>query len=230
MLGNNDVRMTFLKIKDGKIVRRNKEGNDEEYKYVSGYLKGVSKRTANFNGEEVQQWCINLADEEDSSQVYCLQISYGNGVFLSLMNQMVNVPDLPNTRIKITAFLSKDGAYNRASLSYINESGNEIRPDWKYPSEDIPKVEKKYYEEFGKEMTSSLKRDQFTEDLVCEVMSNFPNNAENNNNQGNEADEAPKKEVEVPTSSIPVQKNAKKVEEKPVAEENGGGEDDDLPF
>jgi hypothetical protein len=140
---------------------------------------------------------------------------------------------LENVPIKISAFLSKDGGYNRASVTYVDENGKEVRPDWKYSSDEIPKVEKKYYEEFGKEMTSSLKRDKFTEKLYLEVMSKLPNATNKVQQQIDETaenDEAG--EVEIPKEAIPVKKNpAPKAQQKPAEEpEEEPNTDDDLPF
>jgi hypothetical protein len=56
-LGVNQKK-TYLNINEGKIVKRNSQGEENLLAFIEGYLVGTSKIDREFKRETVPCWCI----------------------------------------------------------------------------------------------------------------------------------------------------------------------------
>lgn len=143
MLGQVQARRkTYLNIREGKVVRRTKEG-EEYYSYVEGRLESIYSHTRSFRGEEVEYWYIDLSDEE-SGELYSIGFPYSSNVFKSIVLSLASAQEYSKIKImpyeaggktKIVAYaggeklnwISKD----MPPLEEIQTGGRTIKDDTK---------------------------------------------------------------------------------------------------
>jgi len=153
-LGNKPSK-TYLNIKEGKIVSRDKEGKELSYDYVEGYLGEITIKEREFKGELVKYWYIDIKDK--SGVVYSLSLSYNSGVAKSLFNSLASATDFSKP-IRIEPYLSGD------FTKVVVYSGGE-RIAWKYP--ELPPLEE--VKVGDKTVKDDSKRMKFITDLVSQI-------------------------------------------------------------
>jgi hypothetical protein len=146
---------TYLNIREGKILSRDKEGKELLYDYVEGTLAEITTKEREFKGEVVKYCYIDLHDR--SGVVYSLGLHYSSGVAKSLFNSLASVEDYSKT-IRIEPYLSGD------FTKVVVYSGG-IKLAWKYP--ELPPVEE--IQVRGKTVKDDSKRMEFFEGLVKQI-------------------------------------------------------------
>lgn len=103
-------RKTYLNIKDGAIVRRNSNGEEERFSFVEGRLQGITQRERNFRGETVVYWYIDLMDE--AGELYSIGSPYGSNTYKSIILQLASFEGLEAVKrgstVKIEPYLKND--------------------------------------------------------------------------------------------------------------------------
>lgn len=169
MLGervSTERRKTYLNIKDGAIVKRTPEGEEERYSYVEGRLEGISRKERTFRGEVVVYWYIDLRDEE-SGELYSLGSFYSSNTFKSIILQLASKDGLESVKngstIRIEPY-SKDG-YDKVQVW-----GEGVKLDW--VTRQLPPIEQATIG--GRTIKDDTKRMAFICSLAQEVQRHLP--------------------------------------------------------
>lgn len=76
-------RKTYLNIKNGAVVKRNENGQEETFSFVEGRLSSIYKKDRTFRGEKVVYWYIDLQDEE--GELFSIGLSYSSNIFKGII-------------------------------------------------------------------------------------------------------------------------------------------------
>lgn len=128
-------RKTYLNIKDGAIVRRTPEGEEERFTYVEGRLEAISQKERTFRGEVVVYWYIDLRDEE-SGELYSLGSSYGSNTFKSIILQLASEKGLESVKNGSTIRIEP---YTKNGYDKVQVWGEGVKLDW--VTNQLPPVE-----------------------------------------------------------------------------------------
>lgn len=138
MLGERittDRRKTYLNIKDGAIVRRTPEGEEERFTYVEGVLEAITQRERTFRGEVVVYWYIDLRDEE-SGELYSLGSSYGSNTFKSIILQLASEDGLESVKNGSTIRIEP---YTKNGYDKVQVWGEGVKLNW--VTKQLPPIE-----------------------------------------------------------------------------------------
>lgn len=114
MLGeriSSNRRKIYLNIKEGAVVKRTPEGEEEKFSFVEGHLENISQKERTFRGETVIYWYIDLRDDE-SKELFSIGFPYGSNTFKSIILQLASEEGLEgakNGRIVRIEPYTKDG-------------------------------------------------------------------------------------------------------------------------
>ena len=129
MLGeriNTDRRKTYLNIKDGAVVKRTPDGEEEKFTYVDGRLEAISQKERTFRGEVVVYWYLDLRDTE-SGELYSLGFPYGSNTFKSIILQLASEDGLESVKNGSTIRIEP---YNRNGFDKVQVWGDGVKLDW----------------------------------------------------------------------------------------------------
>ena len=146
---------TYLNIKEGRIIARNKDGKEEAYDYVEGYLMAIYTRDREFKGETVKYWYIDIEDK--AGNAYSLALHYGSGVAKSIFNSLAS---LDNTLEEIKIQPYQSGEFTKV---IVYSGGKKL--NWKYP--ELPEVKEVKVGE--KVVKDDSERMLFFENIVKEI-------------------------------------------------------------
>lgn len=167
MLGNY-TKKTYIHIsKEGKIVHKDETGRINEYAYVDGILTRIAKRERMYENNKILSIDIDL---RDGDAIYCLNVNLASGMTRGLLNSLCNIEDFAHKMVRISAYLNKNGFLN----SSVSLDGQNIK--WKYPIEEVPKVEK--FVRGSKEFSDDSKCIAWTEERIQEIQSRLVGQAE----------------------------------------------------
>lgn len=149
----------YLNIKEGKIIRRDRTGQETQFTYVEGILAGISKKDREFKGEMVPYWYLDIQDPS-GGDLYSLSIHYSSGVAKSIFNALASAENLGKIRIEVY----QSGDFTKAVVY-----NNGARLSWKYP--ELPPIEE--LKLGGRTVKDDSKRMEFIDQIAREVQENI---------------------------------------------------------
>lgn len=155
-LGTKQNR-TFLNIREGRIIKRGRDGQEQTYDYVEGYLGGIYKREREFKGERLEYWYFDLQDP-NGGEIYSLSVHYSSGVAKSIINALASADELGLVRLEVY----QSGDYTK---SVVYNNGQKMA--WKYT--ELPPV--KEIQIGGRMVKDDSRRMEFIEKIAGEVVS-----------------------------------------------------------
>lgn len=160
MLGTFQKK-TYLHVsKEGKIVHKDENGQNHEYDFVEGELVRIAKRERMYENNKILSIDLDLKDGND---YYCLNVNLASGMTRGLLNSLCNIENFAGKKIHFGAYLNKNGFLNAS----VSVNGQNIK--WKYPIEQVPKVEK--FTRGSKEYSDDSKCIEWTELRIEEIKS-----------------------------------------------------------
>ena len=167
MLGNFTKKSYLHVSKEGKIVHKDENGVNVEYDFVEGELVRIAKRERMWENNKILSVDMDLRDGKD---IYCLNVNMSSGMTRGLLNSLCNIPDFAGKVIHFGAYVNRNGFLN-ASVSI---DGQPVK--WKYPIEEVPKVEK--FTRGSKEYTDDEKCIVWSEERIKEIQGRLSAGAE----------------------------------------------------
>ena len=172
MLGervSTERRKTYLNIKDGAIVRRSPDGEEERFSYVEGRLEAISQKERTFRGEVVVYWYIDLRDEE-SGELYSLGSSYGSNTFKSIILQLASKDGLESVKNGSPIRIEP---YTKNGYDKVQVWGEGVKLDW--VTKQLPPIEETTIG--GRREKDDRKRMAYISSLAEQVKSSLPRRA-----------------------------------------------------
>lgn len=172
MLGervSTERRKTYLNIKDGAIVRRSPDGEEERFSYVEGRLEAISQKERTFRGEVVVYWYIDLRDEE-SGELYSLGSSYGSNTFKSIILQLASKDGLESVKNGSPIRIEP---YTKNGYDKVQVWGEGVKLDW--VTKQLPPIEETTIG--GRRVKDDSKRMAYISSLAEQVKSSLPRRA-----------------------------------------------------
>ena len=168
MLGeriNTERRKTYLNIKEGAIVRRTPEGEEERFTYVDGRLEALFQKERTFRGERVPYFYIDLRD--DGGELYSIGFSYASNVFKSIILQLASSEGLEGVKNGSTLRIEP---YTRNGFDKVQVWSDGVRLDW--VSKQLPPIEETTIG--GRRVKDDSKRMEFIISLYEKVRASLP--------------------------------------------------------
>ena len=172
MLGervSTERRKTYLNIKDGAIVGRSPDGEEERFSYVEGRLEAISQKERTFRGEVVVYWYIDLRDEE-SGELYSLGSSYGSNTFKSIILQLASKDGLESVKNGSPIRIEP---YTKNGYDKVQVWGEGVKLDW--VTKQLPPIEETTIG--GRRVKDDSKRMAYISSLAEQVKSSLPRRA-----------------------------------------------------
>ena len=154
-LGTKQNR-TFLNIREGRIIKRGRDGQEQTYDYVEGYLGGIYKREREFKGERLEYWYFDLQDP-NGGEIYSLSVHYSSGVAKSIINSLASADELGLVRLE---------GYQSGDYTTAVVYNNGVKMAWKYT--ELPPV--KEIQIGGRMVKDDSQRMEFIERVAGEVV------------------------------------------------------------
>lgn len=129
MLGERTTqarRKTYLNIKNGAVVKRTDNGQEESYSFVEGRLEAITQKERTFRNEVVIYWYIDLRDEE-SGELYSIGFPYGSNTFKSVVLALACPMGLDAVR---NGSIIRVEPYSRKGLDKVVVWGEGVKLDW----------------------------------------------------------------------------------------------------
>lgn len=145
-LGNNQ-RSNFIGIAQGKITYRpSKDAPRQEFDYVEGQIKKITKRSATINGERMEFYDILIQASKES---YVLSIPVESSVSRSIINSLMSVNDFSGKIIRINPYVKTvgDSVYTNVAIRANGEKVDWFRKDM--PKPKVVRVNKKDVSDFS---------------------------------------------------------------------------------
>lgn len=147
-------RKIYLNIKNGAIVRRTADNQEEYFEYVEGAVERIYQRQRTFHNEEVMYWYIDLRDEE--GELYSLGFPYGSNTFKSIILNLASATDLSRVRIR---------PYRANDRDKVVVYANGVKLDWAI--KQLPPVAEVVIN--GRKVKDDTERMKLITSLVAEI-------------------------------------------------------------
>lgn len=159
MLGNLSQKI-YLSIANGKIQRRDRNGNVTSYDMLEGILTGIRKSSHEIAGKLTAVISFELNDGDDN---YVVGVIADSGVARSLVKSIYGIKDFSGKRIRIVTRLRvvNDKEYTNA---FVYVDGEQAK--W---AVEFPKAEQ-YTLASGENVTSTKDRDDMFWKCVDEII------------------------------------------------------------
>jgi len=159
MLGNLSQKI-YLSIANGKIQRRDRDGNVTSYDMLEGVLTGIRKSSHEIAGKPTAVISFELNDGDDN---YVVGVIADSGVARSLVKSIYGIKDFSGKRIRIVTRLRvvNDKEYTNA---FVYVDGEQAK--W---AVEFPKAEQ-YTLANGESVTSTKDRDDMFWKCVDEII------------------------------------------------------------
>ena len=113
----------FLRIKDGKLIARDKDGKESSFQKVQGALKGIELKEHEFDNKKFKNWHVVMEDLLQGD-TYDIAVARSSGTFKSVVRCLVTEQGLANLDdISIETYLSKTGFTN----AVVQAQGQNLR-------------------------------------------------------------------------------------------------------
>lgn len=159
-------RKTYLNIKEGAVVRRTPEGEEEKFAYVEGRVEALFQKERSFRGEVVLYFYIDLRDD-DSGELYSLGFSYASNVFKSIILQLASSEGLEGLRNGSTMRIEP---YTKNGYDKVQVWSDGVKLDW--VSKQLPPIEETTIG--GRRVKDDSKRMAYITSLYDEVRASLP--------------------------------------------------------
>lgn len=181
---------TYFKIKEGKIVIKDKDGQEKIYGGFKGKLKNIKyvERHVTFNNVDtlVKVYEVTFVDAADGTE-YCWSPQIDSSIYASFINCIASLDNLDSV-LYIRPYLSKDKS--RTNL-YVEANG--VKLSWKYSANEMPKIEpvvdnkgKKVLNAQGKQVWDTQDRLEWVRKITLDVtmkLESVLEKTESNNNK-----------------------------------------------
>ena len=159
MLGNLSQKI-YLSIANGKIQRRDRDGNVTSYDMLEGVLTGIRKSSHEIAGKPTAVISFELNDGDDN---YVVGVIADSGVARSLVKSIYGIKDFSGKKIRIVTRLRvvNDKEYTNA---FVYVDGEQAK--W---AVEFPKAEQ-YTLANGESITSTKDRDDMFWKCVDEII------------------------------------------------------------
>ena len=127
----NIKKTTYVSVKDGRLVTKDKAGLEAAHDYLEGALVDIATRTKEFGREKVTSYLIEFHDEAGDRLI--LSVGEKSGVARSVLNSLASASGTLD-KVRIVTYV-KEG------YSKVVVYNNGERLTWKYP--EIPPVEER---------------------------------------------------------------------------------------
>lgn len=119
LIESSTKQRMFLGISKGKITRRLPNGEGvETYNGFEGHLKGLNERRATVNGADTV--FVDFIFQDGDTE-YNLSVQLASSVARGIILSLASIKDFSGNMIKVSPWLSKDGAYTNISVYNKNE-------------------------------------------------------------------------------------------------------------
>ena len=109
-------KKVYLRITNGSIINKTKDGQTLSYSAISGALRRIELKEHEFENKKFRNWHVILSDTQ-SGEEYDISVGRTSGAFKGIIRSLVTEQGLANLDdITIEAYLSKTG-YTNASVS-----------------------------------------------------------------------------------------------------------------
>ena len=113
----------YLRIKDGKLIARDKDGRESSFQKVQGALKGIELKEHEFDNKKFKNWHIVMEDILQGD-IYDIAVARSSGAFKGIVRCLVTEQGLANLDdISIETYLSKTGFTN----AVVQAQGQNLR-------------------------------------------------------------------------------------------------------
>lgn len=115
-------KKVYLRISNGSIISKTRDGQTLSYAAISGALKRIELKDHEFENKKFRNWHIILTDSE-SSEEYDISVSRSSGAFKGIIRSLVTEQGLGNLDdITIETYLSKTGYTN----AFVTAAGQKL--------------------------------------------------------------------------------------------------------
>ena len=150
-------KVTYVSIKEGRLVTKDATGAEQLHDYLEGSLVDLTRKEKEFGGEKVTQYQFEFKD--DKGERYILSTGEKGGVARALINSLASMQGKTGN-LRIVPY-AKDG-FSKVLLYQNGE-----RLDWKH--KEIPGVEERQIE--GVKIKDETKRLEFFRNMADEIAS-----------------------------------------------------------
>lgn len=183
-LGNNE-RKLFLGIAKGKITYRpSRDAERQEYDYVEGRIKGITRRDANINGENIKFYEITI---ENGSNSFVLSVPQDGSVARGIILSLAGIKNFSGVTVRISPWMKE--TYTNVSV-YANGQ----KAGWAIDPKDLPPIKKVVVGR--KEYIDDSERVELVEKLVDEINARIAQEPATPGNPIVDYDQEPNQEVE----------------------------------
>ncbi len=115
-------KKVYLRITNGSIINKTKDGQTLSYSAISGALRRIELKEHEFENKKFRNWHVILSDTQ-SGEEYDISVSRSSGAFKGIIRSLVTEQGLGNLDdITIETYLSKTGYTN----AVVTASGQKL--------------------------------------------------------------------------------------------------------
>ena len=139
-LSSNSGNVIYLNVKNGKVARKNANGDIQLFDSVEGVITAVDFKDDEYNGQKFRKLVLTI---EDGGEKYLLQVRTDSGSFRGLTQSIANA-DI-NSAVKLIPS-SKTGDNGKPQTTiFVSQHGKALKWKWKWNKDhqgDLPPLEK----------------------------------------------------------------------------------------
>jgi len=137
-LSSNSGNVIYLNVKNGKVARKNANGDIQLFDSVEGVITAVDFKDDEYNGQKFRKLVLTI---EDGGEKYLLQVRTDSGSFRGLTQSIANA-DI-NSAVKLIPS-SKTGDNGKPQTTiFVSQHGKALKWKWNKDNQgDLPPLEK----------------------------------------------------------------------------------------